>query len=152
MDRITAQALNWRGVLQRIGAGEDEFTIDPPLPDISQENLAHDLIEEDADRIAASAGRKAAQEFVTIAHGKQRDPVVTFRSAAEHYIDAHAPSWSNAVFATQWPSSLASYVYAAIGDIPVSKVTTEQVVGILKPIWSTKTETASRVHGQSKRY
>ena len=35
-----------------------------------------------------------------------------------------------------------------IGDVPVQEVTTQHVLSILQPIWSTKSETASRVRGR----
>ena len=45
-------------------------------------------------------------------------------------------------------TSLASFVYPVIGDLPVQDVSTEHVLAILRPIWSTKSETASRVRGR----
>ena len=69
----------------------------------------------------------------------------TFRRAAEHFIENRAPSWKNAKHAQQWANTLATYAYPVIGEIPVSDVAAEHLVEILRPIWSTKSETASRV-------
>ena len=70
---------------------------------------------------------------------------MTFSKASEHFIASHKPSWSNAKHAQQWTNTLATYAYPVIGNLPVDEVTAEQVVEILRPIWSTKSETASRV-------
>ena len=70
---------------------------------------------------------------------------MTFSKASEHFIESHKPSWSNAKHAQQWTNTLATYAYPVIGNLPVDEVTAEQVVEILRPIWSTKSETASRV-------
>ena len=70
---------------------------------------------------------------------------VSFRMAAEAYIAAHSPAWRNAKHKSQWENTLATYAFPKIGDLPVGQVDTAAVVGVLTPIWSTKTETASRV-------
>lgn len=70
---------------------------------------------------------------------------MTFRKAAEHFIESRKPGWSNTKHVQQWTNTLATYAYPVIGDLPVSEVAAEHVVEILRPIWSTKSETASRV-------
>jgi hypothetical protein len=70
---------------------------------------------------------------------------VTFKDAAEAYIKAHKAGWRNAKHGNQWRNTLATYAYPAIGALPVQKIDTGLVVRVLKPIWTTKTETASRV-------
>ena len=70
---------------------------------------------------------------------------VTFRKAAEHLIENKKPSWTNPKHVQQWENTLATYAYPVIGALPVADVTAEHIVEILKPIWSKKSETASRV-------
>lgn len=72
----------------------------------------------------------------------------TFKLIAAEYIEGHAAGWKNAKHAAQWTSTLATYADPVIGDKPVADVTTEDVLQILKPIWTTKTETASRVRSR----
>jgi integrase len=43
---------------------------------------------------------------------------------------------------------LTEYAGPVIGDMPVADVELPHVIAVLKPIWSTKTETASRVRGR----
>ena len=53
--------------------------------------------------------------------------------------------WRSAKHAAQWTSTLATYVFPSIGDPAVGSIETSHVLDVLKPIWSTKPETASRV-------
>lgn len=73
---------------------------------------------------------------------------ITFRSAAESYITAHAAGWRNAKHAEQWRATLEAYAYPVIGDLAVDAIGVAEVMTILEPAWSTKTETASRVRGR----
>src|SRR5690349_5574333 len=69
----------------------------------------------------------------------------TFKACAAEYIKANAPGWRNAKHTDQWSSTLESYAYPSIGDMPVASIDVPHVVKILEPIWADKTETASRV-------
>ncbi|MBN9370968.1 site-specific integrase [Hydrogenophaga sp.] len=73
---------------------------------------------------------------------------VTFRRCAEDYIASHRGSWKNEKHEAQWSSTLENYAYPVIGDLWVRDVTKAHVLSILKPIWHTKTETASRLRGR----
>jgi integrase len=73
---------------------------------------------------------------------------VTFIERAEQYLAAHEDGWSNAKHREQWRSTLSNYVYPAIGKLPAAKITTADIVDLLRPIWSTKAETARRIRGR----
>ena len=73
---------------------------------------------------------------------------ITFRTVAERYIAAHRAWWKNPKHAAQWPSTLQTYAYPLIGDLPVAEMATGHVTQILEPIWTTKTETATRLRGR----
>src|SRR5262249_791811 len=73
---------------------------------------------------------------------------VTFKQVAEDYITAHEKDWTNAKSRAQWKSTLATYAYPIVGDLPVADVTREHVTQVLAPIWHTKGETASRLRGR----
>jgi integrase len=73
---------------------------------------------------------------------------VTFDQCATAYIEAHRSSWRNAKHAAQWEATLKTYASPLIGSLPVAAVDTAQVVRVLRPIWGTKTETASRLRGR----
>ena len=99
------------------------------------------LRREGLDPIAHKRTRQAAQK---IADAK----AITFRQAVETYIEANRAGWKNAKHGAQWTATLATYAYPIMGAVPVGEVTTDHVVEVLTPIWSTKNETASRVRGR----
>jgi integrase len=70
---------------------------------------------------------------------------VTFKQCAEEYIAAHRAGWRNGKHAAQWSATLSTYAYRVIGALPVQAVDTALVLKVLRPIWTTKPETASRV-------
>jgi integrase len=96
------------------------------------------LDERKADKEMQSALRKQVQL-------ESKRAEMTFRKAAEHFIESRKPGWSNPKHAQQWANTLATYAYPVIADLPVAEVAAEHVVEILRPIWSAKSETASRV-------
>lgn len=79
-----------------------------------------------------------------IAKRRQARPK-TFRDAALELIESKRSGWKNAKHAAQWTSTLKAYVFPTLGPMQVTKITTADVVGTLKPIWSQKPETANRV-------
>lgn len=89
------------------------------------------------EKKAATAARKLAAA-----------QALTFKQAAERYIEAHRPSWKSEKHAAQWPATLEAYVYPVFGDLPVAGVDVGLVLKALEPIWSEKPETATRVRGR----
>ncbi|MCL2657373.1 MAG: tyrosine-type recombinase/integrase [Betaproteobacteria bacterium] len=84
--------------------------------------------------------RKAARQA--------RAPSLPFRECARKYIEAHRSSWKNEKHVTQWESTLASYAYPVMGDMLAADIDTDEVMRVLEPIWTAKTETASRLRGR----
>lgn len=104
----------------------------------------------------ASARESAAQARECVAKGQDpiearraaraaNDSVTAFGSAAKTYIKDHTKEWKNGKHAGQWTYTLETYAQPVIGKLPVDKITTDDVLRVLKPIWSDKTETATRV-------
>lgn len=87
---------------------------------------------------------KAAKSELLAASAK----AVTFRDAATKYLAAHSPGWRNAKHGQQWENTLATYAHPAIGSLLVRDITMAHILKILEPIWTEKTETASRVRGR----
>lgn len=73
---------------------------------------------------------------------------IIFSDAAAKYIAAHESGWKNAKHAAQWSATLETYAFPTIGKLRVSSIETAHVVEILESIWTTKTETASRLRGR----
>lgn len=70
---------------------------------------------------------------------------LTFEAAAAELIESKRLGWRNAKHAAQWTSTLTTYVFPALGKLPVGSIDTSHVLDVLQPIWSLKPETASRV-------
>ena len=113
-----------------------------------------------------SARVKAADARKQIAHGMdplherelereaQRDArlanaakSVTFEKLVADYIKAHGGGWSEK-WRKGWLSKMERYAFPSIGSLPASQIAVEQVLGVLKPIWSSKPRTADEVRGQ----
>ena len=101
----------------------------------------------DAREKAASARRKIAQGLNPIDERKRTSGVPTFGEMADQVRETLSAGFRNEKHKAQWKSTLATYA-APLRNKPVDTVTTDDVLAILKPIWTTKPETASRVRGR----
>jgi integrase len=72
----------------------------------------------------------------------------TFGEVAEARIQALMPSWRNAKHGEQWRSTLATYAYPTLASMPIGAIDRVHVQQVLAPLWTTKTETASRLRGR----
>lgn len=103
------------------------------------------------DITLAMAREKALEARQLIAAGgdpiaaKRQAKPKTFKDAAMELIDSKRHGWKNAKHAAQWTSTLETYAFPKLGPMQVVNVTTADIVGALKPIWSEKPETANRV-------
>jgi integrase len=82
------------------------------------------------------------------ARPKTKAKVPTFAECAEKYIESHRAGWKNEKHITQWESTLRTYAGPVIGKKSVDAITVEDVLKVLKPIWTEKPETASRRRGR----
>ena len=96
------------------------------------------LAQREAELAASQAATKAQQ--AADAAGK-----ITFRVAAESRITAKAAEYRNAKHRQQWTSTLKTYAYPHLGDVPVDAISREDILKALQPIWLTKPETARRL-------
>lgn len=72
----------------------------------------------------------------------------SFEEVATAYIAFQEAGWKNSKHRKQWTSTLEAYAYPVIGQMSVDAVTEHHVIAVLEPIWSKKTETASRLRGR----
>lgn len=71
----------------------------------------------------------------------------TFGECADDYIETKRLGWRNAKHAAQWTMTLTEHA-KAIRPIRVDLINTEDIVGVLKPLWSRAPETAKRLRGR----
>ncbi|GGI24117.1 tyrosine-type recombinase/integrase [Bradyrhizobium guangdongense] len=100
------------------------------------------------DGIDPIEDRNARKTALVAEHEAQKAKATTFRQMAESYIKANQAGWKSAKHGAQWVATLETYAYPTIGNLPVALVDKNHVLKILEPIWTTKTETASRVRGR----
>ncbi len=82
------------------------------------------------------------------AKAAESEPAKTFEVVATEYIAAHKAEWRNEKHALQWTATLTTYAYGVFGKTPVDRITVDDVLACLSPIWEAKPETASRVRGR----
>lgn len=94
------------------------------------------------------AARSAAREAQRASQQAAAAKAVTFKAVAADYIAAHRAGWKSAKHGQQWENTLATYAEPIIGHLPASEISTAHVLEILQPIWTEKTETASRLRNR----
>ena len=84
-------------------------------------------------REVAFANRKLARAGGDPLTDKRRaEGMPTFAQAAAKVYEMHRPGWRNAKYAAQWEAGLRAYAYGRIGEMPVSEVTTAEVLEVLE--------------------
>lgn len=83
-----------------------------------------------------------------LADKRKSSASVTFRSAAERYLETKLNGYRNAKHRAQWGSTLRTYAYPALGHLDVNTIEPRDVLRAVQPIWESKTETAKRVRGR----
>ncbi|HEY8383452.1 MAG TPA: tyrosine-type recombinase/integrase [Microvirga sp.] len=102
----------------------------------------------------ARARERAAEAREHLAEGRnplslraQQQTVPTFGAVADEVVAALETGWRNPKHREQWRQTLSTHC-APIRDVLVDQVTTDHVLGILRPLWSKVPETASRLRGR----
>lgn len=106
---------------------------------------ARELAAEMGRVIAAGHDPKEQRDVASANRAAAIRDILTFEQAAAQCIAARQHEWKNEKHRHQWSASLRTYAYPVIGNMPVDQVTMELVLQVLEPIWTTKTETASRL-------
>jgi integrase len=96
------------------------------------------------DGIDPLQARQASQAATVAAQAK----AMTFDQCRDEYIVAHRAGWKSARHAVEWKQTLTTYVTPIFGKLPVQAVDSSLVLKALRPIWETKTATASRLRGR----
>jgi integrase len=73
------------------------------------------------------------------------EQVLTFEAAAHKVHIDLKDGWKNLKHGQQWINTLTTYVFPSIGSKKLADITVNDVSEVLRPIWLSKSETASRV-------
>ncbi|MFC4671690.1 tyrosine-type recombinase/integrase [Seohaeicola nanhaiensis] len=76
---------------------------------------------------------------------------MTFSDAVERFAAEKAVEFRSAAHRRQWRASLDNYAVPILGKMPVSDIDLDDVLTALRPIWTTKTETATKVRQRIER-
>lgn len=108
--------------------------------------------------VSLADARRKAEEAARLRH-EGLDPKIAWARASKtasaslfgelalEHIENQSQNWRNAKHRSQWENTLRTYA-APIWDQSVDSITTQDVYDILRPIWSSKPETAKRVRGR----
>lgn len=95
-----------------------------------------------AMRIELAEGKDPLEEKAKV---KDKPKIPTFKEAALKLHGDLLPGWKNPKHGQQWINTLREYVFPMLGDKFLHEIQPGDVAAVLKPIWLTKAETASRV-------
>ena len=90
----------------------------------------------------------ARDQRQAIKDGAAQTRKMTFAKAMDEYLKTKLTEFRNEKHQKQWRSTLDSYAVPIIGKLNVDAITVHDIERTLKPIWETKTETASRLRGR----
>lgn len=88
--------------------------------------------------------RRAARAAITAAHRQK----LTFATAVDRYLAMKVTSFRNPKHQDQWRNTLHQYAHPLLGNMLVQDIQVRDVLQVLEPIWSSRTETASRLRGR----
>ena len=115
-----------------------------------------------ANKITVSQAKELVEKFrVGLADGaapitpkesldKEIKGELTFEDYALETIKkiASVRMWRNAKHKEQWFTTVRAYAFPVLGKKKLSEIKKADILEVLEPLWSTKTETASRVRGR----
>jgi integrase len=130
---------------------ERELSIGPyPEIDIEAARIRHlELQTMVLKKIDPLADRQRVKNATAVAKAALTAPstVPTFGEIADAYLKAHDVEWKNPKHAQQWAMTLTVHA-KSLRSIPVDQVDTAAILSVLRPIWNTTPETASRLRGR----
>lgn len=136
-------ATSW--ILRSIVAGKRRHIGLGPYPEIS---LAEARVKALETRKKIASGIDPVEERIAEREALVEDQKfrMSFEDAFERFFEEKLRGeLRNAKHTKQWRSTLTNYAYPEIGSTPVSQIQIDNILAVLRPIWTTKNETASRV-------
>lgn len=107
--------------------------------------MAREKAREYKDKIRQGIDPLAEKKAARLQLIKEQNRFVTFEQLADDAFKVKQQEFRNPKHASQWITTLKTYAFPIIGKLPVDEIEAADVLKVLEPIWSTKTETATRV-------
>jgi hypothetical protein len=127
--------------------GKDTWLGLGPYPDVSLSE-ARNLATRERKKIIQGIDPLSDKRARRIAARTAHDNMLSFTECAELYVESQAPGWSNPKHIEQWRNTLKNLAGPIVGNLSVDQIDTALVMRCIEPIWTTKTETASRLRGR----
>ena len=127
--------------------GRDTWMGLGPYPDVSLSE-ARNMATRERKNIIHGIDPLSDKRARRIAARTAHDNMLSFAECAELYVDSQAPGWSNPKHIEQWRNTLKNLAGPTIGHLSVDQIDTALVMRCIEPIWTAKTETASRLRGR----
>lgn len=108
---------------------------------------ARKLMREGIDPINARRDAEAACQAAEEAAARSASPI-TFKDAVEAFLADREGGWSNPKHRDQWEATLKAHAYPTLAAVAVEGIGTDEVLAVLRAIWTKTPETASRVRGR----
>lgn len=128
----------WKGKRREMGLGSAGDVSLARARQLAAEGRA--AVADDRDPIAERNNRRATAEAIATT-------TPTFGQFSDEYITSIEDGWRNPVHRKQWWNSLRDHA-SALRDKPIDEISTDDVLAVLRPIWTAKPETANRVRGR----
>jgi integrase len=119
------------------------------------------LITKGIDPIEQRRAHAQAKTLAAEAEQVAAATVITFKQAAEDYIDAHGHEWKGKAHAAGWRYTMLDIAVNGmdcekhgraqpIGDKPVLEITRKDAIALLRPLWAFRNETAKRTRQRAE--
>lgn len=128
-----------------------EMGLGPFLPVSVEKGRRYDYVTLAEARVKAAKAREALSEGIDPMITREPEDVPTFGKFADALIDEIASGFRNEKHIAQWKMTLGDAYCRNLRNKRLDEVTTEDVLSVLRPIWQSRQETASRLRGRIER-
>jgi integrase len=97
------------------------------------------------DQIRSGIDPLAARREVATALKLATAKALTFEEAAKACFATKSSEFKNLKHKNDWLNSVVTYASRTLGKLPIREIELAHIVNVLKPLWLTKTETATRL-------
>ncbi|WP_223428855.1 tyrosine-type recombinase/integrase [Tateyamaria pelophila] len=116
----------------------------PTVPLAAARERARDALDKIAAGVDPVEERRAAQAALRAAQARS----LTFAEAMERFAPKKLAEFKSEKQCRLWRNSLQIHAVPILGSIPVDQITRADVLRVLEPIWTEKTETATKLRGR----
>jgi integrase len=100
------------------------------------------------DRLEGGINPAEQRKLATLTNTATEKAKVLFKDFALSYVETKRAEWTNQKHGDQWVYTLEEFAFPIIGNMSIDEIETEDIIEILEPIWTSKTETAARLRGR----